>query len=288
MWNVIGKTMTRAVAAASVAIVTMVAAPTVAAQGVYSKNGVPMDGARTCPTGWDQGSTNKNSLQKPNYCYPRYNNSPKIYRNTNGCAQGYGADGMQWCTEGYVEQELARGNAIPKQGPLDRCPAGFHTYKDKCTSDYAKTAKARPKGNGACKANEVAEWGIWCVSDYQHLTKHNLTSAAMRDWNNIYTFSGGKRPKQGPDSSDKYSEVYIALYGQPAAEKKVDNEAQMRAAMASGKGYWVEGEEASANQEAPTQADCDGAKAALGSALGGLLGGGGAAAAEVAKKAMGC
>lgn len=274
-----------AIVAAGVTWAALLAAPHALAQGVYSKSGIPMDGARTCPDGWKQGT----GSQRSNFCYPLYNNSPKVYRNKNGCAQGYGENGPYWCSQGHVEQELARGNAIAKQGPLDRCPAGFHTYKDKCTSDYAKTAKARPKGKGACKANEVEEWGIWCVSDYQHLTKHNLTSAATRDWNNIYTFSGGKAPKQGPKTSDKYSEVYIALYGQPEAEKPVDAEAQMRAAAASGKGYWIAGQESS--QEAaqpPQQADCDASKAALGSALGGLLGGGGAAAAEVAKKALGC
>ena len=285
MWGLQWKSSGVALMAACVAWAGWMTMPEAAAQGVYSKNGIPMDGARTCPSGWSQGTASRRS----DFCYPTYNNSPKVYRNKNGCAQGYGENGSYWCSEGHVEQELARGNAIAKQGQLDRCPAGFHTYKDQCTSDYNKTAKARPKGNGACKAGEVQEWGIWCVSDFQHLTKHNLTSAALRDFNNIYTFSGGKLPKQGPKSSDKYSEVYIALFGQPEPEKPNNAEAQMRAAMASGKGYWVADEENPPDAPAaPANADCDASKAALGSALGGLFGNSGAAAAEAAKKALGC
>lgn len=268
--------------AACLALGSMAYAPQAAAQGVYSKNGVPMDGASTCPDGWDRGSSNKNSMQKTNYCYPRYANSGKIYRNTNGCASGYGENGRNWCLEGYSDPQLNRPGVITKKNMQDRCPAGFHTYHDKCTSNYPKLAKVRHKGNGECKAGEIAEWGIWCVSDYQHLTKHNLTSAATRDWNYIYSFTGGKSPKQNPNSKDRYSEVYIALFGQPEPEKP---EQPMGLPQLAG------GAAPEAGAEAPAQAPgqgCDEQKAALGSALGGLFGNVGSAAAEVTKKAMGC
>ena len=46
----------------------------VAAQGVMSKEGVYMDGAKHCPARWNQGKSD--GVRRHNFCYPSYAISP--------------------------------------------------------------------------------------------------------------------------------------------------------------------------------------------------------------------
>lgn len=190
--------------------------PAAAQQAPTNTRVIPMEGAAYCPQGWDEGN-GTSSRPALKHCYPRRSGESKMaYRKKAApCISGYGIMGSDyWCVQGYVtEPQLARANAFQKRDVRDRCPAGFHSYKMVCSSDYAKTATYRWKGAAECKAGEIAEWGIWCTSNFEHLTAIQISSAANRDWNNIYTATNGQEPKQSPDSP--YSEVYIHMFGQP-------------------------------------------------------------------------
>jgi hypothetical protein len=188
------------------------------AQGSRSDNGIPHQGS-SCPNeGWTRGGSNK--YPSRDRCYPTSASSPKIYRvdSLTKCAPGYG---KQWsfCIEGFDPNWMANqsGN-IAKPSLEDRCPAGWvSTNKPVCRPEVPKPATARLKGGGACKANEVEEWGIWCTSNFEHLTAKRVKQAAAADWNDIYTATRGKKPRQSPD--DNGSAVYRALLAKegPAA-----------------------------------------------------------------------
>ncbi len=175
-------------------------------------DGVAMDGAKRCPSRWRETSRSA-SNERPGYCYPQYANSPKVQRRTgSSCPTGYGVDG-EWCSEGHIEHtQLANPHVMPKANQADRCPAGFYTYMDKCTTELPRPPKARVKGSGACRAGEVAEWGIWCTSEFDHLSVQDIRSAHYRDWNYIYSMTRGGSPRQGP-GYEAASEVYRHMFG---------------------------------------------------------------------------
>jgi len=100
---------------------------------------------------------------------------------------------------------------------------------------------------------QLVEWGIWCVSNYQKLSASQVSSAATRDWNNIYTGTQGKAPRQSPD--DDYSELYRKLFGEPKAAKSI-NESVAPGSIAKAPG-----------------ADAAAKPCATGRAVGGMLGG---------------
>ena len=250
------KTVGSAALTVLAATVAALSATPAAAQNPTNSRIIPMDGASSCPARWDEGNgTSYRPALK--HCYPRSNNeSPMAYRWRSGpCIAGYGVEGSMWCVKGVItEPELARANAFQKRDLGDRCPAGFHSYKMSCSSDYAKTATYRWKGTADCKAGEIAEWGIWCTSNFEHLTAIQVSSAAARDWNNIYTATA-KAPKQSPDSD--YSEVYIHMFGQP-----------------KGKGSQASASSpaASTNESVPTPCATGEAGRAVGKLIGGKLG----------------
>ena len=253
----------------------------------YKDRAVPMEQASKCPPRWEQGNGNFGTSVA--MCYPQYANSPEIYRNrSKNCRSGYGNYSEMWCVQGYDEHpQLSNPHVFTKTNKDDRCPAGFYTYFDKCTTELARPSKARPKGNGNCAAGEIAEWGIWCTSDYQHLTMDDIKSAAIRDYNNI-AGNTGREPRQSPDND--YSEVYTALFGdsRPAGKVwskeelgmlKLHDPAQYAEIMAAQGGQapsLLEGDKAgSATGNEGAKTECNDVK------LRGKLG-------QLARKAMGC
>lgn len=200
-------------------------------------DGVPMEGASRCPQRW-QESSRLASDERVGYCYPSYANSPSIMRRTgSNCPSGYGVDG-EWCSQGHIEHPLLNNpNVMAKAHQADRCPAGFYTYLDKCTTELARPPKARVKGGGACRAGEIAEWGIWCTSDFDHLSVQDIRSAHYRDWNYIYSMTRGGNPRQGPGDEDA-SEVYKHMFG----DSKLDGP------VGSANGALVRGERLSTEQ----------------------------------------
>lgn len=259
-------------------------------------DGVAMDGASRCPSRWREASRSA-SDERAGYCYPQYANSPSIMRRTgSSCPSGYGVDG-QWCSQGHVEHPLlANPNVMPKTHQADRCPAGFYTYMDKCTTDLARPPKARVKGGGACRAGEIAEWGIWCTSDFDHLSVQDIRSAHYRDWNNIYTMTRGGNPRQGPGNEDA-SEVYRHLFGDDRLDGPVGS---ANGAMVRGERLSAEQRQILANANAATAAmlPAEGSAAAAGAAPDGAAEGQDKAQCEevklrgklgqLARRALGC
>lgn len=206
------------VTASALAALVALAIPTPAeAKGSNSSSGVERRGS-SCPNeGWIQGNYKKGSMD-PDKCYPKSASSPRIYRvgyDNEQCIAGYGRQ-WQFCIEGYDPNWMAnqKGN-LDKADLADRCPAGWVTApplpggKGRCRPEVTKPSTARLKGGGACKAGEIAEWGIWCTSNFEHLTAKRVKQAAAADWNDIYTATRGKEPRQSPN--DNGSEVYQAL-----------------------------------------------------------------------------
>lgn len=214
-------------------------------------NGVDREGAKRCPTRWREDRARTDSTEKPGYCYPDYANSPNVIRrHGSACPAGYGVDG-EWCTEGHVEHpQLANPNVMPKANQADRCPAGFYTYMDKCTTELANPPQARVKGTGQCKAGEISEWGIWCTSDYDHLSVQDIRSAHYRDWNYIYSMTRGGNPRQGPGDEDA-SEVYKAMFGDDRLDGPVG---QANAALVNKRPLTAEQRQLLANANAATAA----------------------------------
>lgn len=200
-------------------------------------DGVPMDGASRCPSRWRETSRSA-SDERPGYCYPQYANSPSIMRRSgSSCPSGFGVDG-EWCSQGHVEHtQLANPHVMAKAHQADRCPAGFYTYLDKCTTELARPPKVRVKGGGACRAGEIAEWGIWCTSEFDHLSVQDIRSAHYRDWNYIYSMTRGGNPRQGPGDEDA-SEVYRHMFG----------DAKLDGPVGSANGAMVRGERLTAEQ----------------------------------------
>lgn len=177
-------------------------------------DGVAREGASRCPQRWREDKVSQGEYtEKRGFCYPEYGNSPAVYLRKGGtCKTGYGVDG-EWCSAGHIEHpQLNNPNVMAKANQADRCPAGFYTYTNKCTTELANPPKARVKGSGTCKAGEIAEWGIWCTSDFDHLSVQDIRSAHYRDWNYIYTMTRGGNPRQGPGDEDA-SEVYQHMFG---------------------------------------------------------------------------
>lgn len=257
------------------------------AQGSNNSNGIPHKGS-SCPNeGWKRGDGRQ--FPHSDRCYPTSSNSPKIYRvghDNEKCSQGYG---RQWgfCIEGYDPNWMAnqKGN-LDKANPTDRCPAGWVTApplsngKTRCRPDVSNPSTARAKGAGACNANEIAEWGIWCTSKYEHLTAKRVKQSAAADWNDIYTATRGKEPRQSPD--DNGSEVYRALLakegGNEEAPPKSINE-RHGVSMEIPAAY-----RAPAETEPQVTSTSDCGAAALGGALGQAVGG---ETAEVLGKMLG-
>ncbi|WOK35478.1 hypothetical protein [Sphingomonas sp. C3-2] len=197
------------------------ATPAAAQRGPTNTQVIPMEGANTCPTGWltGNGTSARPALK---HCYPQSNGqSAMAYRKRGSCMEGYGENGDEWCLKGFVTvPEYAAAHKIDKRDIRDRCPAGYHSYKMVCSSQYAEASSARYKGAADCKPTELVEWGLWCVSNYQKLSAIQVSSAAKRDWNNIYTGTRGQSPLQSPD--DDYSELYRKLFGEPKAAQSIN------------------------------------------------------------------
>lgn len=107
----------------------------------------------------------------------------------------------------------ATGTAIRKANARDRCPIAYFTDGAFCSSVAPNPPTVRLKGSGSCRAGEVEDRGIYCVSNYGRLERRHA-AVATRDWNTIYSSSGGQSPNQPtPPEGDEYSPAYIAIFG---------------------------------------------------------------------------
>ena len=213
---------------------------------------------RSCPSGYADGGS-----RAPDTCYPK-TNAPAVYANPSRakCAAGYYPD-SSWCTNKPQTAFVAAptfGN-VPKANANDRCPVGYWTSRDSattCVSYYKdKSPAARPKRGGACAANEVDEWGLYCTSKTTSLTRAEAEESAQSDVNRIYEDSAGRGATQGYDYTN--TPGLIGIFG--------------RQGSGGGAAVSSSSNSQSASNDAPAaNANC-GNGSSTGATLGGALGG---------------
>ena len=270
---------------ASAALLALPVATPAFAQG--SKTPFAVDGG--CPPGWTKGGNSSNrSRSDPNTCYPRSSDAPLAYANPSrgACAGGYTKSG-QYCYVAKAEytgpsaaDQLVSYGTITKASRADRCPLGYFSKGDMtvCTTRLSPAPKSRRKA-GACRANEIDEWGLYCTADAKAITREQAEQEATRDFNAIYSANGANYPNQGSDT-DNYPSM-VAAYG----PKGGSGGGGAAARSSSGSS-----ESASAPATNPNcTTDTSSAGAALGGALGGQMGAAlGGMMGGMAKKKPGC
>ena len=260
--------------------------PTTPAFAQGSLSPFPVSGAG-CPTGWTTGgNTTRQDRPDPKTCYPRSSSAPLAYANPSrkACAEGY-TNSFGYC---YVKKEEYSGpsaadqlvsyGTITKGNKLDRCPLGHFSKSDMttCTTWLSPAPKSRRKA-GACRANEIDEWGLYCTADANVITRQQAEDEANRDFNAIYGANGATSPTQdGGETSN--SAPMIAAYG-PKGK-------------GGGSSASVSSSSSSDTESAPA-ANCT-TTSTTGSAIGGMLGGqagaalGGMLGGKSKKKKNGC
>ncbi len=170
-----------------------------------------------CPSGWTlRGAT----------CHANGPNAPRIFPRASAntaCPTGFGAfSGMPFCIEGE-DSRLARdaSGTITKANRLDRCPFGYYTNVQApttCITNSQNPPTVRLKGSGQCRAGEVEDWGIYCISNYAGVSRDAATGYATRDWNAIYSTNNATPPRQ-PDTPEgtQYTPAYLTIFGRVTA-----------------------------------------------------------------------
>lgn len=153
---------------------------------------------------------------------------------------------------------------VPKANALDRCPVGYWTSRNSatsCVSYYENRSPAsRPKRGGACGANEVDEWGLYCTSKTTSLTRAQVEESAVSDVNRIYEDSAGQDARQGGEYEN--TPGLIGIFGRKGGGGSASASSSSN--------------QQSASNDAPaTNPNCtttSSAGAAIGGALGGQMG----------------
>lgn len=259
---------------------SLAVAPGASAQGVRSGNVRIPEGS--CPADWKMAAAK-------GYCQPMAISSPPaIYVRASkdvACSAGYYPDHYNaWiCTtkapEPTREQALGKGGKIAKPNALARCPTGWisTTSFTECYTQLENAPVVRAKGAAPCASGELNDWGLWCTSNYQHLTRVQAQRAGLEDFNRIYAHALGNRLDTKAIPGDELSADAAAYFGGAASTTGASSKTSSSP---------------SQPVAAPT-ADCDaGSKA--GAAIGGTLGGSTGAALGSAlgglrkKKKSGC
>lgn len=202
-------------AVAAAAMIGLAPAPA-AAQGTL--NPQPVQGAgKSCPHGWSDNDFGK----RTGVCKPGPNAKPAYYpQGSAKCATGYTKTGI-FCIEGKPPTVTATAGSVKKAHPLDRCPVGYFTDPGNghmCTSLAAAPPVIRLKGEGACAAGELEDWGVWCVANYEGLTRKDAAKG-YPDYNGIYQTSFKTTGKQQathtaalPEGTE-YTPAYFLIFG---------------------------------------------------------------------------
>ena len=193
-------------------------ATTAAAQGSLNPQAKPSY-TTLCPPGWEDRGSGRGGM-----CYPTSRARPAYAppTQTEPCADGYGRTSY-WCVEGQSRTPFTDGatSTLTKANPLDRCPIGYFTNPENgrvCISDVAGAPQARLRGASPCRTGEVEDWGIWCVSGYQRLSRGDAAQG-IRDVNAIflqsYYITGsqqGARQANLPEGTE-YTPAYFTIFG---------------------------------------------------------------------------
>jgi hypothetical protein len=143
-----------------------------------------------CPYGWDR---EKDSA----FCVPfmAVKPTPAVYVRQNksvACDQGYFVDTVNdlVCTSYDLKTArfADRPDGIARAGILNRCPTGWQTSNNnkQCFTEIKDAPSPRLKNGKPCAPGELDDWGIWCTSNYQHLSFAEVDLAGLRDFNTIY------------------------------------------------------------------------------------------------------
>ena len=269
-----------AAALASAALLALPVATPTFAQGAQS----PMVKDGTCPSGWSVGGPSLRGKPNPNMCYPRTSDAPLAYPNPSrsSCADGYSrSSGYCVVSGGYsgpsAADQLVSYGTITKASRADRCPLGYFSKGDMtvCTTRLSPAPKSRRKA-GACRANEIDEWGLYCTADAKVITREQAEQEATRDFNAIYTANGANYPAQGSDTENYPS--MVAAYGPKGSGGSASASSSSSGSTAS---------PPATNSNCTT--DTSSAGAALGGQLGGQMGAAlGGIMGGMAKKKPGC
>lgn len=228
--------------------------------------------SRSCPNQWSG---------RLRQCVPNSANSPAIYLKTgSACAKGYGNQG-DWCVAGYRPSTnpgmKVAASAITKRDRLDRCPSGYFTGNDslRCVTSLPNPPAVRMKGAGACKADEIDEWGLYCNAGARQLTSAQMRNSFLNDLNVIYGLNK-KWPNQQPKG--EISPTHRLVHGEVALK---DDGTPVNGAVAASASTGTGSATSAATSAATAPADCKPGKR-LGAAMGSLLGGRKAAGAAAA------
>lgn len=232
----------------------------------------------TCPSGYSQGSTVQKSKPNPNMCYPSSSSAPAVYVKNGPCAAGYKAD-FGYCTGagGSASSSSASTTYIPptygkivKANSYDRCPVGYWTDENargNCVSPYKdKAPSSRLKKDGACAADEVDEWGVYCTSKLTTMTRSEAENTAVADVNIIWA-PEGKSANQGGEyeNTPGILGIFGPIGGSPASA----------AASSSGSDQGSNGAQCQASGNGAAQGAAVGGAVAgqAGAVIGGMIGG---------------
>lgn len=263
------KMITTLAAGAAMAFTAIPFASPAMAQGTVSKMSLPE--YSSCPKGWQKSRRGSDTTF---YCYPTKDSKPAYPKEgSTRCADGYEQQ-SNFCVAkddedsgsssssgsgggGYKDPTF--GN-LTKANEYDRCPVGYHTSdsaRTTCVSYHqGKSPASRLKKGGACGAEEVDEWGLWCTSKSTTLTRAQAEDEAISDVNIIFA-PEGRGATQGPEYEN--TPGILAIFG-PKGGK------QAAASTAS--------ETASDQPAAQQTAQCTtGGGSATGAAIGGAVGG---------------
>lgn len=197
-----------------------------AAQGTMNPMPKPTNGS--CPSGWTDYASEAQrsgdlSSGKGNTCYPKKTGAQPAYLpspSSAPCADGYTKSGS-FCRKGEASFTQSTAGALIKANPLDRCPVGYFTVPsdgNACTTTAANPPKVRRKGDGDCGPDEIDDWGLYCVSDYDKLTRKDAAKG-FPDYNaiyqNSYRLTGKQQGSRQPDLPEgkEYTPAYFAIFG---------------------------------------------------------------------------
>jgi hypothetical protein len=168
--------------------------------------------ADPCPSGWRRNGRMCENRGSGEAIFP-------ITTRGTPCPSGFATFNQGvFCIQG-ADTQLTRSSrgTITKVRRNDRCPIGYFTNNEApmtCITQYQAPPSVRLKGAGPCRAGEVEDWGLYCVSDYARLTRDDAYAAGTRDWNDIYVTSDLKGPNQENVMDDSsYTPAYITIFG---------------------------------------------------------------------------
>ncbi|MDZ3831886.1 MAG: hypothetical protein U0S50_08725 [Sphingopyxis sp.] len=284
-------TVFASIALAAVPLVATLAIPAPAL--AQRTDAVPKLG--TCPFNWREGGTGPNRVRGiPGNCYPISADSPRIIVRASSsevCPTGYFPEGSRYCTtrksiDFSAETRSSPDARLAKPVPNARCPLGWASTRDltACYTTFEKPTLARLSNGKACKPGELAEWGIWCTSNYEGIDRTRADNAGAKDFNEVYAWTLRNRgdTKTVGDTFSPAAEAYYDSLSGGSAPAPLSKAA---AAPNGATSAQTEAERCTSSTGAAAGAAVGGAVGgSQGARIGGVLGG----LAKGKKKPQGC